>query len=112
MAIRDVEHESNDVCRLTLQIEEHAAHRLDPPYGAEVEDTIFGIHIAGLLRSFDRGFDVRPVFRMDQLLPRFVRPVVRPCWNSMHGFQVGRPTVLTFARGDSPLERHGACSLL
>src|SRR4030095_4665771 len=73
---------------------------------------IFGVDIARLLRSLDRGLDIRPVLSVDQFPPRVVGPVVGTCWNSVHGFEIGRPAVLTLARVNAPLERRGASSLL
>ena len=70
MPIGDIEYESDNAGRFAVRIEEHAAFGLEPPDGAAgVQNPVFGIKIARLLRSLDRGSYAGPVFRVNKRLP-------------------------------------------
>src|SRR5262249_15843784 len=69
VAIRDIEHEADHSRGFTFCIEEHSPFCLKPAYRAvAMHYPIFSVDIARLPRSPERGFDVRPVLRVDQLL--------------------------------------------
>ena len=77
-----------------------------------MEHSILGVDVAAFLRGADGRADAGPILGVDQLLPRFVRAVVRPRRKAVHCLEVRRPAIFALTSAHAPFERDGASGLL